>query len=173
METQAAIVMQSFVSTFAAQTQTVEANSTATPRSTVTKSPTPLSLEDVRAEFISAVIDVLENGEGLEDIETVTLVRFRNGALDIEIRTIWASRDNQPIVSYNIISFLAPAFENVTDEQCARLFGSEQPVVHITSYSTDGDYRYESVTTIETLRRVAQKSISYEEWVAAANAGFR
>jgi hypothetical protein len=134
------------------------------------------SIENIRHDLVSQTKLILENGEGLEDIETVNLVRLADGNLEIEVQCIWASRDRQPALSYDIITFLAAAFK-VFDEPdyptLKYIFGSDDPRILITTYSTDNDYRYQSSTDANTLFDVKDKSISYEEWVAAADAGFR
>jgi hypothetical protein len=54
-----------------------------------------------------------------------------------------------------------------------RLGGGDDFIIHITTYSANGDYRYQSDTDFDTLMKLHDKQITYEEWVVASNAGFR
>ncbi len=151
-------------------------NLTNTPRPTDTEIPTSTqSIEEIRQKFLEMTIEFLERGEGMEDIESVSLVRFGEpGLLEIEVKSEYASRDRQPELSYTIISFLATALGGGLErESLLKLGGGDDFTIHITTYSTNGDYRYQSDTNYETLMKVKNKQISYVEWVAAANAEFR
>jgi len=92
----------------------------------------------------------------------------------IELFTVFAARNNQPEVSWEVITFLADnAFAGMTLGQRLTLTGSEDLVFALITYSEDGDYRYQSETDHATFGRIANRTMSYDEWVAAANAGFR
>lgn len=136
----------------------------------------PKPNEDIRGEFIKFITDILETKEGLEAIEKVTVVRFSSpGVFEIEVHSRWDSEDLQPNISYDMIVLLAKEMIDggLTREEGITLGGGEDFVVHITTYSALGEYRYQSDTDYETLTKLNNKQMSYEEWVTAANAGFR
>jgi hypothetical protein len=102
------------------------------------------------------------------------MVRFANNRFEIEIKTRWASQDRQPDVSYKIVQFFAAIFvDNFAADVAAKLADSDKFSLYLVTYSTDGDYRYESTTDYDTLVKLNNHVISYDEWVAASNAGFR
>ena len=153
-----------------------------TPTETLTIEPTatvdPQALREVaekgRKEFIELTTNFLENGEGLEEIEKINLLRFNDaGVLEIEILAVYSSQDNQPFISYKIIAWLATAWTPLPEDYFNLISGGESFAVQITSYSSDGDYPYQSVTNYETLQLLENKEISYEEWVSASNGGFK
>lgn len=144
---------------------------TATPRPTTAPTPAPArSMEDVQADLAGAIVSDLEK---LDDVERVNLARFDTGLLEIELSTIWAGDDMQPEVSWKIINLLADPLAQTEPGQRLNLTGSEELTIHLTTYSTFGDDRYQSETDYATMVKLANRSLSYEEWVQVANAGFR
>jgi hypothetical protein len=141
---------------------------TSTKRPTATKTPAP-SVEEVRQKLLDAVVSDLS---GFEDIEAVSLVRFNEGALEIEVKTKWASQDRQPDVSWTIIGAFADAFSGF-DKENLELVAGGPFTFSLTTFSSRGDYRYQSVTDLETMLKIANRSISYDEWVTAAEAAFK
>lgn len=156
---------------------------TQTPRITQTQEPTPTEvrsratleaeLEAIKQEFIDTTILVLQQGEGLEGIEEVNLVRIVDGVLEIEVKTVWAARDRQPDVSFRIISFLARSMASMPEVFFKTYFGVVDPSFKITTYSVDSNFRFESNTDMQTFRLLGQRSISYEEWQEVSGAGFK
>jgi hypothetical protein len=135
-----------------------------------------VSIEQSRNDFIFIISAALQEGanRGILDIEKVDMVRIANGRLEIEVTTTWASQDNQPIVSHDIVQYtLAVLVTHYTADEAAQLVGSDMFSVYLVTYSTNGDYRYESTTNYDTLVQVKNQTISYDEWVIASNAGFR
>lgn len=131
------------------------------------------TIEEVQDEFVELVIRMLED-DVVEDIESVTLVRLNDdGVLEIELKSRWASRDSQPDLSFTIISWFAHVFSELTEESYYKLANGHDFIFSLTTYSTDGDYRYKSETNVELLQKLFQKKVSYEEWVQEANAGFQ
>jgi hypothetical protein len=45
--------------------------------------------------------------------------------------------------------------------------------IDLTTYSIMNEYRFKSATDYEALTQITDRAMSYEEWVAVANAGFR
>lgn len=149
----------------------VEAVVTATPPPTPRPSPTAeWTRESIQADLAQAIIDDIE---ALDDVDRVNLVRFDKGLLEMELNTAWASRDRQPEVSWQVVTILASAFSQASADQRFNLTGSEDLVLSLTTYSTDGEYRYRSATDYDTMVKLDNRSVSYEEWVQIANAGFR
>ena len=155
-------------------TSTPLPTNTPAPTKTVGPTETPAkSREQIRLEFAQLWIDVLE--ENVDDVEVVTMSRINNGRLEIELRTIWASQDSQPDISYDAIQIIAEILigSKMSRETAAEIVGGDEFSVYLVTYSTDGDYQYESTTNYDTLVQVGNRSISYNEWVTASNAGFR
>jgi len=144
---------------------------TATPRPTAEPAPAPArSMEDFQAGMSQAVVSDLEK---LSDVERVNLVRFDTGLLEIELSTVWAGDDRQPEVSWKIVSLLADALAQTEPSLRLNLTGSKDLTIHLTTYSTLGDNRYQSETDYATMVKLTNRSLSYEEWVQVANADFR
>ena len=140
---------------------------TATPRPTATQEQ---SLDELRKEIF---VDTAELIESFDDVESVGLIRGENGVLEIELKTAWASQDRQPDVSYQIVQLMAQILGDLETGKIFNLVGGNSFIFHLTTYSTDGDYRYQSDTDLDTIRDIYDLAISYEEWLAASDAGFR
>jgi hypothetical protein len=151
------------------ETVEVVVTATATPRPPATATP-ERTMEDYQSGLAEAIVSDLE---GLSDVERVNLVRWSEGHLKIELQTLWASRDRQEEVSWTVTRLLADPLADVSETQRLSLTGSKELTIELTTYSTNGDYRYQSETDFSTLVRIANRSISREEWIQAANAGFR
>lgn len=153
-------------------TSTPEPTNTPIPSNT----PTPTrSAEELRPEFLALIIEFLENGEGLEDVGNVNLVRFGDpGVLEIEVNSRYSSKSNQPQLSYAIIRFLSVVLiEGIDYENLKMLSSGENFGINLTTYSEENRYRYQSFTTYELLQKVHDKVISYDEWVVESGAGFK
>jgi hypothetical protein len=172
--------IQSTVQASIAQTETARPTATKTtkptntPKPTATKRPTPTktpapSMDELRQGLLDALVSDLGN---IFDVESVSVVRFNDGALEIELKTIWASKDHQPDVSWELIQVLAPVFAEANEKTVNTLAGGPF-VLALTTYATDGDYRYQSSTDYDTLQKIASKSMSHDEWIVAAEAGFK
>jgi hypothetical protein len=181
MTAQAAVVQVVMTTTFTPEPTLIPTNTslptkTSTPRPTNTRAPTrtPTPTRDIvqfRQDLAS--LYALALPKGISDIETVNMVRIANGRFEIEVKTKWASQDRQPIVSRDIIQFFAGSFiPNFSATEAANIADSDKFTLYLVTYSTDGDYRYESTTDYDTLVKVKNMTISYDEWVAASNAGF-
>jgi hypothetical protein len=140
---------------------------TPTPRATATPERT---MEDYQSEIGEAIISDLE---GWDDVQRVNLVRWGEGWVEIELETSHYTRDTQPQVSWDVASIFAEAFAEMSEGQRVALAGSEDFTMRLTTYSAEGDYRYRSETDFDTFVKLSNRSIGYEEWVQAANAGFR
>lgn len=141
---------------------------TATTQPTLTATPAP-SVDEVREQLLDAVVSDLAS---FEEVEEVTLVRFAEGMLEIELKTVWASQDSQPDISWTVIRTFSDAFADF-DKDNLELVAGGPFVIALTTYSMNGDYRYQSVTDWDTIQKLASKSISFEEWTTAAQAGFK
>ena len=147
---------------------------TSTRKSTNTAAPAQ-SLESLQQEMIDIFIRLLENGEGLEAIEEVTVVRFGDpGIVEIELVNAYSAQDNQSDLSYDVIRFLSQGIIGGMDlETASMLANGDDFAIRLTTYSNDGDYKYQSETSWEVMESIANKEITYEEWVKLSNAGFR
>jgi len=138
---------------------------------TPTEKPSPEE-ESARQDFRNIIIEMVED---FEDVELLNSVKIEDGVLDIEFMTRWASRDRQPDVSYKLIKLLAEVLiRSEIDEEFAQfLFDGNNPTIRIVSYSTDGDYRYSSSTSWSIIEALYEKSVTYQNWVDEADAGFK
>lgn len=157
------------------ETQNVKQTSTPRPTKSSTTIPTSTpkpSIEDLREELKNILINFLDD---VYEIDNINLILFDgNGTLEIEVRTTYASQDHQPDTSYVIIQQLAFVLtEGLGDRAAAIIFGGDTQIIHLVTYSTMGDYRYESYTNWNTSKKLHDKEISYEEWVTEADAGFK
>jgi hypothetical protein len=143
-------------------------NPTATSGPTVTQTPQP-GLDELRQQLLGAVPDTLSN---VVDVDRVTLARFRDGALEIELKTKWAGRIRQAAISYTASRALAGVFAKLDRDRLEAAAGGPF-AISLATYSAGGDYRYRSVSDWDTIQKLASKSIGYEEWVVLANGGFR
>jgi hypothetical protein len=157
---------------------TATAKPTSTPKPTSTKKPTQTStpttsaeeLEKILTEGIEALIMVLAE----DNVSSINMIRLDENILKIELKTSWASLDRQPDVSYETIQLIS-TFSDLWNKAENGLL----PILpdgfdtHLVTYSTDGNYRYESFTSFSTLQAVYGKEISYSEWVESAGAAFK
>lgn len=138
-----------------------------------TQAPTTtvVDVEAVRAEFLDALVRGLEHSTGTSgEFDRVDMILFNDGMLEIEGHLRWASKDAQPNSQWESITFLA-LFLGLLDAKPVNLFGGE-PRVHMVTVSSDGKYRYESLTDWDTLVAVDDRSVGFDGWVEAAGADF-
>ena len=142
------------------------------PLPTITETPTfsPGEIQDIFIEGIETLISIMAE----DDISNINLIRLNNNVLEVEVKTKWASRGNQPDVSYKIVQLVSMFAETWEDQNNKFLVILPNGFdLKLTTYSEDGDYKYGSYTTFDTLAKINAKSISYEEWLIAANADFK
>jgi len=150
-----AAVKDSAIKTIVAQTQ--EAMVTSTPQITPTISEGELArnIENLLAKYT--------------EIKTVNYVHATKEdgvtTIDIEGKTMWASKNRQADASFKAIGLFAAAYD---DAQQAK--GKTR--IRLTTFSVDGGYRYTSTTNPDTLAKLYNKQITYDEWVQESGAGF-
>jgi hypothetical protein len=152
-------------------TNTPEPTSTLIPIEQPTNTALPQADKTIEAIINFDISGMLET---LGDVETVTTVRAGSESLEIELRTKWASQDRQPDVSYVAIRMLAVVFGGASEDK-ALLFVSGTPQhfsILLTTYSVDGGYKYSSLTYYDTLVKINNKQITYDEWVKESGASF-
>ena len=161
-----------------AQTQetlpTITITNTPEPTSTPTKLPIGTDvahLKETIEAFPTALANILE---GVDGVESVTMVRPGVLSLEIELKTMWASKDKQPNVSFNAIQKLAIVFGGTSEDWGLLLVTTHQQhfSILLTTYSVDGNYKYSSLTYYDTLVKLYNKQMTYDEWVKEAKAGF-
>jgi len=139
---------------------------------TLTSRPTKTPDQE---EVVQRVIDTLaEYIESYNDVESVTTIRKGDESFEIEAKTLWASKDKQPSVSFQIIQALAEVFGAITEDKALNFVKNypEHFSVLLTTYSTDGGHKYSSLTYYDTLVKLVNKQITYDEWVTESGAGF-
>lgn len=162
-------------------TETLEPTKIETPESTatpniiyVTLAPTSTPEAAPQDQFLDIIKEALIINK---DIEKISAVTGDNGTLKIEVFNRWVSKDSQPIVSYDIITVLADVFVNSSKTENDLAYycgnGSEPFRIDITTYAKDGDYRYKSLTDYQTIMKIGNKALTYEEWINLSNAGFK
>lgn len=139
---------------------------------TLTKMPktsTPTASVQDLLDGIASLIEQYDDG-----VESITTIRPGSESLEIELRTKWASKDNQADVSFQVIRTLSDVFGDVKESNALKtVTGSpEHFSILLTTYSTGGDYKYSSLTYYDDLVKLHNKQITYEEWLSASNAGF-
>ncbi len=141
---------------------------TAIPAPAETPRPTT-HFDEARQNLLKAVeTDVT----GYSGVKNVTLARFNNGVLEIELTTKWTSQDSSRDVSFAVIQALADSFATF-DRDVLEYLAEGVFKIHLTARSSTGAYRYQSVTDWDTLKNLANRAISREDWVTAAGAAFK
>jgi hypothetical protein len=160
------------------KTSAPTATKTIKPTATSTKTPKPLptdtpakSPDEMRKDLEEVFTIILEEVD--ENVDTVNLVRVSEGLIEIEFKTVWASQDRQPQVTFDFLQEIADFFTSDTNENIVAAYGGNTVIVQVTTYSDSGDYRYQSETNHETMIKIAEKHITFDEWVIASNAGFK
>ena len=134
-----------------AQTQASLPTSTQIPTQKPTTTPAPSStpeetIEELRIEFTNLMIKIVKEDE---NVESVNLVRGNNGVLEIEVMGVWASKDRQPNVNYQLtktLAFYLLSSENTTENILSGLAGGDSLFsIAITTISSGQDYRYYSI----------------------------
>ena len=136
-------------------TSTITPVPTNTPLPTITLTSTPLptdtpyptipptisaaQIEKTIDALLISIADLLKNH--ISDIDSVTTIRPGNDSLEIELRTIWASQDNQPNVSFEVIQVLAEIFSQTTEGKAFNLVKGNPThfSVLLTTYLVDGN----------------------------------
>jgi hypothetical protein len=150
------------------ETETPMPTETSRPTKTLTSTP---DQEELIQELIDSLVEVIET---YTDVESVTTIRKGDESFEIEVKTLWASKDRQPSVSFQIIQVLADVFGGTTEAKALNFVKNnpEHFSVLLTTYSAGGDYKYSSLTYYDTLVKLKNKQITYDEWVADSGAGF-
>ena len=133
-----------------------------------------MDANQARANFVDGiVVGGLENSTGTGgEFDRVDLAFFDGeGTLEIEGHLQWASRDRQADSHWASMVFLAEVFGLFEDKPLGA-FGGE-PLIHIVTVSSSGDYRYESVTNWDTLIGIFERQVGFDGWVEASGAAFR
>jgi hypothetical protein len=141
---------------------------TAVPPPAETPRPTT-HFDEVRQNLLNAIMADVSKYSG---VKSVTQTRFNKGVLEIELSTKWTSQESQPDVSFAAIQALADSFATY-DRDVLEYLAEGVFKIHLTTRSSTGDYRYQSVTDWDTLKNLANRAISREEWVRAAGAAFK
>ncbi len=106
-------------------------------------------------------------------VSAINSVRYDpTGDVEIEYKTKYAAQASQPDVSWQVVQAIAAALPVWSPEIAEVFFGTPDFKVEITTYSSGGAYKHWSLTPLAALQKVAQKEMTYNEWVIAANAGF-
>ena len=137
--------------------------------------PTPTTIEDetveeIKQEWNQDVITLLEK---LDYVGRVNLVQFIEGGFVIELQTLFQIQNYQAEASYEIVTMLSEVLTIWDPQTRLKLTGSEELTLILTTFSANGENRYVSETDFETMEKVRDRSISRDEWVILANAGFR
>ena len=85
---------------------------------------------------------------------------------------MWNSESRQENSHWESVQFLAAWVGNTEPDASTVLFGGE-PIIHLTTVSTNGDYRYQSWTTYESFVEIEARRMGLDEWKELSDAGFR
>lgn len=166
-------------STAAASTSTTEPVTTTTATPTTTQPPTTttqpptttttLSLGDIQGQVIDSIVMFMESS----DYDRVDVAVFDGeGTLVVEAKQKWASKDRQENVHFETVQFLAAAFSGISYDRLALVFEGD-PIVHLTTVSTDGNYRYQSWTDNPSFVAIDGRQMGLDAWKDAADAAFQ
>lgn len=144
-----------------------------TPINTPSKAPTKTPTVEPTADLAEMTKSVVLIAESFEDVKAVNTVRYVNGVWEVELQSVWASKDKQPPVSYEVIKLYAYAFCRYPEEHILKILGGDKFGIKLTTYSTDSDYQYESFSDYPTLLKVVNKEITYDEWIMLSGAAFK
>ena len=142
------------------------------PTSTPLPKSTPgESIEDQRVRLYADLESVFLD---YSDTEVINMIRVNDGALEIEVKSIYSSQDRMPDLAYHIAKQVAGIFAlpGTKVERLKELWGGDNNVLILTVYSAAGDYPHTTVTDYETLQKIATKQITFEEWKIAAGANY-
>jgi hypothetical protein len=156
--------------TIATTTQPPTTTTTQPPTTTTTRDVEEL-VEDIRAGLIDAVVADFEDTGSYDRVDVITF--DGEGTFVIEGTLQWASEGRQENAHWESITSLAIFFGDQGREAIARLLGGDPPIVHLTTVSSNGDYRYQSRTDHETFVGIFNREVGIDGWRDAANAGFQ
>jgi hypothetical protein len=148
------------------ETPTVEPSptETITPQNTPTKETTLKDIKDSIEKYLLIV----------DGVKSVTMINIGTGEFNIEFTETWASKDRQPPVNFEVIRGLSQALTMGGKQKLLDKFGGNNDfIVKLTSYSSDGGYKYSSETHYNTMEKLANKDISFDDWVSESGAAFR
>lgn len=147
-----------------------------TPKPTKTARPTskPTNTPNVDKIVNDTIAGLEELIIGFTETESITMIRPGKEAFEIEVKTSNYAKDSQPDISFEIAKILGEVFGTATETQLLHFIDgyAEKFSVIITTYSAEGKYKYQSRTYYDTLIKLYNKRITYDEWVQESNAGF-
>ena len=147
------------------------------PGSPAEETPVPVDPGDLRlSEMQVAVLKMVQ--ENLKaNIVTVDEVTFINmilseNVMEIEVRTVSGTENNQPEISYSIIAWFVEAYMGNWDDTLFNAPSGDDFSILLVSYAPESTQRYQSKTRLRFLKRFYQHPLTLDEWVMASNAGY-
>lgn len=98
------------------------------------------------------------------DFDRVEVVTLGDGQIVIEGRIRWASQDRQRPSHFATVEYIADIGSSFSPAALEFLFGTEAPVLVLTTTSTSGDYPISSTTSWDLLEQVNDRQISADDW---------
>ena len=140
-----------------------------------TEQPGMIPTQETENKYDMILSDVADNLRSrIDNIDSVTTIKRGVDSLEVEIRIAKMSEDVQPNVAFEAIHLLATTFGNMSEEKALK-FVSGNPqhfsILLITS-SNDGDHRFSSLTSYDTLVKIINEQMSFIDWVSESNAHF-
>lgn len=87
----------------------------------------------------------------------------------MEVRSIYALEDRQPDLAWDIMTeFFAPSWGDDGCVDVILMTADPEPVIELVVSSSDGDYPVSTTTTSEMLTEIENRSMSQDDWLAAA-----
>ena len=129
--------------------------------------PTQSEIDQSTQQLRQALIQDIETVGG---VNRVSLVQVEDGQIFVELFTHYSSQSYQPPISWEIVTMLAETFGNPSPKLTAIL--GDNFTFELVTYSDDNDYRYQSTTSAATFTNLYNRTISYDQWVTEAQAGF-
>ncbi len=143
--------------------------------SLATEQAAVISTQQSDYKYDMILSDIADNLRShLDEVDSVTTIRRGADFLEIEIKAVGTSKDNQPNVTFEAIHLLAMTFGNMSEENALKFTtGNPQHFsILLTTYSINGDHQFTSLTFYNILEKVINEQLSFIDWVSEANAHF-
>jgi hypothetical protein len=148
---------------------------TTVPTTTTTTAPTtstepPPNVDELRENAIDVIVTGFEDWEW----ERVDVIYFdEEGTFVIEGQLVWASESRQENTHWESVQLLAEWVGAVEPPEAAVWAFGGPPIVHLTTTSDDGNYRYQSWTDYESFVEIVNRRMGMDDWKEASDAGFQ
>ncbi|MDH5507094.1 MAG: hypothetical protein OEZ02_07720, partial [Anaerolineae bacterium] len=107
----------------------------------------------------------------VDEVTFINMILSEN-VMEIEVRTVSGTENNQPEISYSIIAWFVEAYMGNWDDTLFNAPSGDDFSILLVSYAPESTQRYQSKTRLRFLKRFYQHPLTLDEWVMASNAGY-